>query len=102
MLAGCGQASPREEDAGASLCSTLPKLEVQRARLDAKAAWERNDRQLLGVYGSTTEVPGVERTTMPVRMIEGTSDSECHEENQTIRQYAAAYNSEILRRVAGS
>lgn len=95
VMAGCqqpaGQPSPVED------CSAVPRLDPATATLDARAAWRRSDRHLLGVYGYTSEVPGVESPTLPVRMLDGTSDGGCIERNKRARQYAATYNREITR-----
>ena len=100
-LASCGAEPSRStEDAG---CLGLRQFEPARAIADASAAFERGDRTLLGVYGFTTIVPEAEGSTLPVRMIEGTSDApendDCARRNEQAHQYAAAYNREMLTAV---
>lgn len=98
VMAGCQQAS--ERPVAVEDCSAVPRLDPAKATLDARAAWRRDDRHLLGVYGFTSEVPGVESPTLPVRMLDGTSDGGCLEQNRRARQYAATYNREITRLAA--
>lgn len=98
LMAGCQQAS--EPPVIVEDCSAVPRLDPAKAILDARAAWRRDDRHLLGVYGYVAEVPGVESPTLPVRMLDGTSDGGCPEQNRRARRYAATYNSEITRLAA--
>lgn len=103
-LASCHQASTRQaevkEQAAAEDCDSLPKLDVNNAKADARAAWSRKERHLLGVYGYAVETPGIGRPKLPVRMIEQTSDSGCSEANELIRRYATVYNREIMAALA--
>ena len=98
LMAGCQQAS--EPPVAVEDCSAVPRLDPAKAILDARAAWRRDDRHLLGVYGFVAEVPGVESPSLPVRMLDGTLDGGCPEENRRARRYAATYNSEITRLAA--
>ncbi len=96
-LAACGRQLPGQGEVGAEDCRVLPILNLNTARQDAAAAYKRDDRHLIGIYGFTSDVPGVASSKLPVRMIEATSDSNCLEENRAIRRYAATYNRELER-----
>ncbi len=100
VLAACDQGSQADATMKNENCSSVPTLMVQNAERDANSAYKRHDQRLMGVYGYVIEVPGVQEPTIPVHMIEGTSDSECYEANLRIRRYANAYNRELMRLIA--
>jgi hypothetical protein len=70
----------------------LAGYDPARAATDAAAALARRERYLLGVYGVATEVPGQRDGTVTVRMINGTSDSDCPNLNHRAREYARRFN----------
>ena len=98
-LVGCQQASDDHEGLSQNTsmeeCGFLPKLNIASAQEDARAAWRRDERHYIGVFGFTRQTPGIEQPTLPIQMIEATSDSHCLEENEAIRRYATIYNREI-------
>jgi hypothetical protein len=89
-LASCGAG---EEQAA---CTPLQRLDPAVAPADASAAFAKGDRSLRGVYGYTRIVPEAEGSSLPVQMIDGTSDEiandYCGELNDLAGEYAAAYN----------
>jgi hypothetical protein len=88
----------------------LRSLNVENAVEDARKALKAGDRNVLGVYGYTTDVPGLPpalredprslRTTYGIRMIEGTTDAPSSEEHEKLNdnayRYAEKYNQTIL------
>lgn len=95
--AACHPTAPTPVNLTGEDCSALAGYAPTDARRDASKAWRSGDRRLIGIYAYAREVPGVEHPTLPVRMIEGTSDSGCTTDNERVRAYAAGYNAEISR-----
>jgi hypothetical protein len=96
MLSLTSCRSEKDEAVDGKSCVRLADLDPSRATQDAATAFQKGDRRLLGVYGFTTSVPGGEGSTLPVRMIEETTDAvdteDCEKRNQRAFEYAAAYN----------
>lgn len=86
--------------------SELRRIASSSPANDLEDAIRRNDFRFIGVYGFSTEVPGVpdywERyaSSYGLSVIQGTSDTPYGEEgarlNQQARQYALEYNSLLL------
>ena len=92
-VAACGQASD-DVIAEEQHCPDLQRFDPDQAATDgAKAAL--GSPYLMGVYGYTTEVPSQVRRDLPIRMIEGTSDSDCPELNARARLYAERFNQAV-------
>lgn len=84
--------------------AALSWIKVADAEKDADQAIAVNDPRLLGVYGYSTEVPGVDGAHhVPngcgLRMIQGTSDYIAHDSFFAApRAYARRYNARVLAR----
>jgi hypothetical protein len=83
----------------------LSSLRPEGAVEDARNAVTAGDTRLLAVNGAALEVPGVDdtpenlRAKYGIRVLEGTSDTPTPDEvelNDRARQYAMAYNREIV------
>ena len=74
---------------------------------DAQAAYKSGDHRLIGVYGISVEVPGLAGNPYDhkdeIRMLDGTGDAFCTDEEQTLnhnaRLYAKRYNEAMLNRL---
>jgi hypothetical protein len=110
LLSACRTSPPDEADDHSPV--TYRRLEwltdADPAR-DLGAAWTRNDRRFIGVYGFTAYTPGVPESASKlvaehgVRYIEGTSDaieSSAHQ-HAVLRatEYAQRYNELLLERL---
>lgn len=84
--------------------AALSWIKVENAYRDADRAVAANDPRLLGVYGYSTDVPGVEGAEFVpngcgLRMIDGTSDYIAHEYfSRAPVAYARRYNARVLER----
>ena len=94
-LAACHSTTSVSE---ATICPKLAVINPASAANDARLV-PFGQEYLLGVFGYTTEVPGAERENLPVRMIVGTSDSECRELNARAREYATRFNRAMQSRL---
>lgn len=91
-------------------CRFLHSLKVDQARADADAAMRLGDHRLLGVYGFTLMIPGLDPEQRPdasqLRPIECTSDAFSSAEdrrlNDTAREYARRYNEVVLQAIAAT
>jgi hypothetical protein len=102
-MAGCGRStgvcSPR------SGATKLGLLKVDNAASDAVQAYKSGDHRLIGVYGYSVEIPGLRgdpyQYLRGVRMLEGTGDVFCTNEeevlNKNARAYAKKYNEAMLK-----
>lgn len=85
----------------------LRLLKVEAAGNDAQAAYRSGDHRLIGVYGFSLEVPGLAGNPYDhkdeIRMLDGTGDAFCTDEEQTLnhnaRLYAKRYNEGMLNRL---
>jgi hypothetical protein len=102
-LCACGAQKPASDET--AICPGLVKYDPARARQDATDALERNDRHLMGVYGYTPYVPGMESSdgappapsNERIEWMEGTSDApRCPAMSDRALRYARSYNSVIL------
>jgi len=84
--------------------AALSWIKVENAERDAERAIAANDHRLFGVYGYSTDVPGVEGAEFVpngcgLRMIDGTSDYIAHEYFSAAPvAYARRYNARVLER----
>ena len=101
-LLGCGRSptacTPRKGVAD------LRSLKVDQAANDAASAFHSGNHRFLGVYGYSVEIPGLAGDPYlhvnETKMLEGTSDVFCTEEeevlNKNARSYARKYNEAML------
>jgi len=100
-LSGCGKPIACTPEKGVA---SLKLLVVSHAASDAKQALANGDRRLLGFTGVGLEAPGFSGDPFSysygIRMIEGTSDVTCNQEdlhlNQNAWLYAKQYNQEMI------
>jgi hypothetical protein len=98
MSAGCQPTStpaPAPEILSAN-CQKLANFDPANAESDAKQQIKDGRRYLLGVYGYAATIPGGAAEGLQAKMIEGTSDYECHQLNQRTTEYALKFNA-IMR-----
>jgi hypothetical protein len=103
MLAGCQPTStrtPTQEILSAN-CQKLANFDPANAENDAKQQIKEGRRYLLGVYGYAATIPGGAAEGLQAKMIEGTSDYECHQLNQRTTEYALKFNA-IMRTKQGN
>lgn len=101
-LLGCGR--PQSTCTPRKGMAELRSLKVDRAADDATLAFHSGNDQLLGIYGYSVEIPGLVadpyQHVNETKMLEGTGDVFCTEEekalNENARNYAKKYNETML------
>jgi hypothetical protein len=101
ILLGCSSKQASEK------VRQLQWLDTANPIADATSALAKNDKRLVGIYGFTWTIPGVEeqrkedyRDRYGLRMLDGTSDAPVNAEHERLvdlaGRYAKKYNSVIL------
>ncbi len=97
----CNPSTQNEHSKG---LGAIRSLKLYNATKDAEKSYARGDARLLGVYGFSVEVPAYNGDPFAhkseIRMIDGTGDAFCTDEeadlNRNARAYARKYNETIL------
>jgi hypothetical protein len=106
LLSGCNRHRQSGFCANANARSEVPVLDIALAKSQADQAFDKGEKSLLAVESVGLEVPGLNGDPGNYRYgfktIKGTSEIVCsdrdREANSNARNYAKAYNLEILSR----